>query len=138
MKERFDDLKNKQRILGYYIQVMDRFIDIANASISVSGVISRDELNIKTRELEDLKTEMDSARQEAWESWYAYGDSLQNMENYMYAGDIESFEKEEDVLSQRISDAEKAWVDISVMSKKLGSVYSGEKKESCTLEPDKE
>ena len=129
MNKRFEELNEKKRVLGYYINILDGYYKILEASGSMIG-LSVNEGEVSSRiisNVESLKEDVAEYRSRAWEDWYLYTDELKFLEEAVKNDSEDDFEFAERNLITLFNDAERDYNELMAINKRLASIFGDAK-----------
>lgn len=128
MNNKFNEFNEKKRILGYYINILDDYFNILEASKSMIALtVEGASASRIDKKIEALKIDVAEYRDRAWEDWYLYTDELKFMEEAMKSFNEDDFEFAETNLNTIISDAERDYQELMALNKELSSVFDDAK-----------
>lgn len=128
MNNKFNEFNEKKRILGYYINILDDYFKILEASKSMIALsVEGASASRIDKKIEALKIDVAEYRDRAWEDWYLYTDELKCMEEAMKSFNEDDFEFAETNLNTIISDAERDYQELMTLNKELSSVFDDAK-----------
>ena len=128
MNNKFIEFNEKKRILGYYINILDDYFKILEASKSVIALsVEGASASRIDKKIEALKIDVAEYRDRAWEDWYLYTDELKCMEEAMKSFNEDDFEFAETNLNTIISDAERDYQELMTLNKELSFIFGDAK-----------
>ena len=117
MNNKFIEFNEKKRILGYYINILDDYFKILEASKSMIALsVEGASASRIDKKIEAVKIDVAEYRDRAWEDWYLYTDELKCMEEAMKSFNEDDFEFAETNLNTIISDAERDYHELMTLS----------------------
>ncbi|MBQ3158101.1 MAG: hypothetical protein IJB98_00225 [Clostridia bacterium] len=128
MNNKFIEFNEKKRILGYYINILDDYFKILEASKSMIALsVEGASASRIDKKIEALKIDVAEYRDRAWEDWYLYTDELKCMEEAMKSFNEDDFEFAETNLNTIISDAERDYQELMTLNKELSFIFGDAK-----------